>query len=153
MNDYLSAPCFLIRTGDQKWAIAATVQCLGDDIQIALFGGEKPHIGATALAIPRPGINDPKKVSSTASVLCKTGHKDDELAREAALRIAACRNATVCVTVGIHVDNATSDDIDKLYANFSDAVDRITGLLDEKSMTLIQKAVWTNYGSPQSAPL
>jgi hypothetical protein len=53
------------------------------------------------------------------SLLCVTGHKEDELARAAAHELAtefACR---VNVTVGLHVDHATSDDIALLFENCS----------------------------------
>ena len=44
---------------------------------ILLYGGERPHIGCTVMAQPRPSLADPQKMSSTASVLNLSGHKDE----------------------------------------------------------------------------
>ena len=124
---------FPLQAGEGKWTVSAKTQRLGKDILVAFIGGHAPHIGAAALAVPRPGISDPEKVSASASVLCKTGHKDDELSREAALRIAAACNTTVCVTVGIHIDDATSDDIEQFAQNFFYLVDRVIELLSDEA--------------------
>jgi hypothetical protein len=53
----------------------------GDDVVVVLGGGERPHIGALAVAIPRPSLADPEQTSSTSSVITLLGHKDDELYR------------------------------------------------------------------------
>lgn len=68
---------------------------------VSLFGGI-PHVGTTALAIPRPSLKDPGRMSATASVLNVTGHKDDELARRLAESLAAGLNRVVAVTAGVH---------------------------------------------------
>ena len=70
--------------------ITMTAMPCGRDYSITLSGGDVPHIGATALAVPREsldqskGLNGEKKKSSSASVICVTGHKEDELARRVA---------------------------------------------------------------------
>lgn len=70
-------------------------------ITVSLFGGI-PHVGSTALAIPRPSLKDPSRTSATSSVLNVTGHKDDELARRLAESLAAGLNRVVAVTAGVH---------------------------------------------------
>jgi|GEM_PF-1932719 len=70
-------------------------------ISVSLFGGI-PHVGATALAIPRPSLKDPARTSATSSVLTVTGHKDDVLARRLAESLAAGLNRVVSVTAGVH---------------------------------------------------
>jgi gallate decarboxylase subunit D len=79
---------------------------LGEDLCVAVSGGDKEHIGAVALAEPRPSLRDREVVSATVSVLAVTGHKEDELARDVARDMAANLNVRVCVTCGIHVDGA-----------------------------------------------
>ena len=59
--------------------ICVEVRRLGDDYHILVSGGECPHIGCTVLAIPRPSLDGSGKMSSTASVLNVTGHKDEEV--------------------------------------------------------------------------
>lgn len=46
------------------------------------------------------------------------GHKDDMLAREAALKIATVTGSRTVVTVGMHVDCITFEQIDVLTTNF-----------------------------------
>jgi|LSQX01.3.fsa_nt_gb hypothetical protein len=96
---------------------AVSVIC-GDDLCVALTGGTKPHIGASALGIPRASLKDPNTLSSSVSVICVTGHKDDELAREAALTLASKCNCTVNVSVGIHIPCADYKDIQRINDNF-----------------------------------
>lgn len=97
--------------------VEATAIISGDDIVLVIGGGTKHHIGAVSLALPRPSLADPVKVSASASVLCVTGHKEDELARSAALEMAAVLNRTVTVVAGIHIDKASKADIHELNAN------------------------------------
>lgn len=62
---------------------------VGEDYQILLQGGERPHIGCTVLAVPRPSLTGSGACSSTASVLNLPGHKDEALCRLLAER-AVC---------------------------------------------------------------
>jgi hypothetical protein len=52
------------------------------------------------------------------------GHKEDLLARDAALRLASQLNTAVLVSVGLHLDNATPDDINRLQTNFEQLLDK-----------------------------
>ncbi|VBB06946.1 Hypothetical protein LUCI_2188 [Lucifera butyrica] len=107
---------------------AVTVVC-GADVAVCIGGGERHHIGAAALAVPRPSLQDQEKVSATASVICATGHKEDELARWAALKLAASLNCRVNVTAGLHIDGAAASDFDKLTGNFQRVVEVIENTL------------------------
>lgn len=70
-------------------------------VSVSLFGGV-PHVGSTVLAVPRPSLKDPNRRSATSSVLNAAGHKDDELARPLAERLAAGLNRVAAVTAGVH---------------------------------------------------
>src|SRR5690554_2102879 len=61
----------------------------GDDFNFVLTGGDAPHIGAAAVAVPRPSLLNSSVTSAVTSVFVLTGHKDDELAKPLA-REAAC---------------------------------------------------------------
>lgn len=87
---------------------------IGKDIQIILEGGEKPHIGCTVLAIPRPSLKEDGSMSSTASVINITGHKDEFLCRYIAEKFAAKNNAVVVCTGGFHVDHITKEQIEEV---------------------------------------
>lgn len=92
--------------------ITAEVRRLGEDYNILVSGGERPHIGCTVLAIPRLSLDGTKKISSTASVMNVTGHKDEEVCRYLAEKVAAGKNAVVVCTGGIHMDGITKEQIE-----------------------------------------
>ena len=91
--------------------ICVEVRRLGDDYHILVSGGECPHIGCTVLAIPRPSLDGSGKMSSTASVLNVTGHKDEEVCRYLAEKVSAGKKTTVVCTGGIHMDGITKEQI------------------------------------------
>lgn len=123
---------FALTAGEGRQRVAAVVVICGEDLAIHAGGGEKPHIGAVALAIPRSSLSGGGALSASASVLCVTGHKEDELARAAALRLAARFNVRVTVTAGLHIDNATAADIGVLETNFAAAISRIESTLSNE---------------------
>ena len=83
----------------------------------------KPHVGAVAIGIPRPSLKDSSKLSATTSVFTLVGHKDDEVARPVAERLAKELNQTVVVVTGVHIEGAKEDDIRKLTYNSMQAVE------------------------------
>jgi len=87
---------------------------LGADASVLISGGETPHIGALALASPHPSLANPAEVSSTCSVLALPQHREDQLARSIALRLAAAWNCVVSVACGIHIDAASSEEIQEI---------------------------------------
>ena len=108
---------FTIQTNEGEYDLSAHVRLIGDDILVAIWGGEKPHIGAVAAAHSSPSLKDPKVMSTTASVLCYSGHKEDELAKSAAKKLAAALDTKVVVTAGIHWDNISAGGIQKVIRN------------------------------------
>lgn len=89
----------------------------GKGLVILILGGESPHIGAVALAIPRPSLKDPRKLSATVSVLTLSGHKDDEIARPISENVAKNLNQVTVTVAGVHIDEASDQDISKLVTN------------------------------------
>jgi hypothetical protein len=116
---------FIVHTETGAYDLCAAVRRVGEDILIAIWGGEKPHIGAVAMAQPRPSLKDPKRTSASTSVHCFVGHKEDALAGAAATAIAARMNARTVVSAGIHWDNLTEDGIRAVQANSRLLVERI----------------------------
>lgn len=113
---------FTIHTNEGEYDLSAHVRLIGDDILVAIWGGEKPHIGAVAAAHSSPSMKDPKVMSTTASVLCYSGHKEDDLAKFAAKKLAAALDTKVVVTAGIHWDNLSAGGIQKVIRNSEDLV-------------------------------
>lgn len=116
---------FVVRTEQGRYDLEASVRTIGQDLLMAVWGGEKPHIGAVSAAQPRPSLKDPARTSSSASVICFLGHKEDELARRAALRLSAALNTRVVVTAGIHWDQLDQEGIRAVIRNFDLLIERV----------------------------
>ncbi|MEA3358783.1 MAG: hypothetical protein U9R17_05170 [Thermodesulfobacteriota bacterium] len=93
-----------IKTGDGAYSLEAFIKKIGNDLLVSIWGGEIPHIGAVAVAQPRPSLKDPRIRSATASVFCYPGHKEDVIAKETAERLSAALDTNVTVTAGAHWD-------------------------------------------------
>ena len=116
---------FIINTNEGEYDLSASVRQIGQDYLVAIWGGDKPHIGAVAMAQPRPSLRDPEVTSSTASVFAYVGHKEDELAKAAAEIIAATLKTNVVVAAGIHWDNLPPEGIQRVIRNSEILVDMI----------------------------
>ena len=106
-----------VKTETGSFDIEAGIRWIGDDLLVAIWGGEKPHIGAVAVAQSRPSLKDPEITSATASVICFVGHKEDELAKAVSEVLAAALDTRVVVTAGIHWDNLSQEGIQKVMKN------------------------------------
>lgn len=96
-------------------ALRLTAERLGADLAVTLSGGHRAHIGAVAVGQPR--LDE----GATTSVLAVVGHREDELARVIATRLAAATRGVVCVACGIHVDRIRPEEIDDIR-RMSDAL-------------------------------
>jgi len=108
--------------GEYPYRVEIALALVGPDISVTIGGGDAYHIGATALAVPRPSLADAAAPSASASVICVTAHKEDELARAAALELATEFGCRVSVSAGIHVDDATAEDITLLLKHYGAAL-------------------------------
>lgn len=98
---------FLLEAGGTK---------IGEDILLYVKGGEKPHIGCTVMAVPRPSLSGNKQISATSSVLNLTGHKDESLCRTLAEMVCSACGKTVVCTGGFHMDQITLQQIQEVEA-------------------------------------
>lgn len=96
---------------DGRVHLTLAAQLLGAHLNVSLFGGEKPHIGAVAVAEPRPSLSNPTEISTSCSVITRLAHKEDELARSVASTLARELNTVVCVACGIHLPDISPDEI------------------------------------------
>ena len=116
---------FTVKTEEDAYNLSASARLIGDDMLVAIWGGEKPHIGAVAVAQPRPSLRDPEVTSSSASVICRVGHKEDDLVKAAAEILAAALETYVVVTGGIHWDDLAPEAIQQVVRNTEILVDMI----------------------------
>ncbi len=92
-------------------ALTLTATRMGRDLSVCLHGGDTPHVGAVAVARPRPSLQDARRISATTSVIALTGHKEDVLARDMAQTMAARLDAVVVLACGIHLDDITPGEL------------------------------------------
>ena len=91
------------------------VKEIGNDLLIAIYGGDAHHIGGAAVAYPTQSqYRDATTVS--VSTMTLPGHKDYVVANTAAEKISRALEIPTIVTVGIHYDNATKKDIDEIIS-------------------------------------
>ncbi|WP_066636197.1 hypothetical protein [Desulfolucanica intricata] len=106
-----------LHTGEGKYTVWLSGTVTADGLIIQLLGGEKPHVGAVVLTNLRPdSINGPK-VKCNSTVVPRLGHREDEIAKPIAEEIAKKLRQTVVLTAGIHIDNATPEEIKILVDN------------------------------------
>ena len=127
---------FMLKTSEGEYDLEASVRLIGQDLLVAIWGGEKPHIGAVSVAQPRPSLKDPKVTSATASIICLPAHKEDELAKAVSEVLASVLNTQVVVTAGIHWDNISEEGIRKIIRNSEILVDLIMDKVGKESMVI-----------------
>ncbi|MCL7410283.1 MAG: hypothetical protein P1P69_01920 [Methanosarcinaceae archaeon] len=96
---------------------------IGNDHVITLTGGEG-HVGAVAV-----GVFDEKNGSASASVITSPGHREEGIALENALRISEVTKTATVFIVGIHLDNITKDEIDKIIVASRQMTDKFINSL------------------------
>jgi len=116
---------FKVTTVSGSYDVTAGVQWMGADLLVGIWGGEKPHIGAVSIAESRPSLANPGRTSATASVFCFTGHKEDELAKAVAEKLAETLQTHVVVAAGIHWDDISKEGIRKIMDNCGQLVELI----------------------------
>jgi hypothetical protein len=102
---------FSVEISKGRLRLFARVQEVGGDILVALWGGNRPHIGAVGIAVPRPSLENPKKWSATSSTLTFLGHKEDTLVKKISEKLASHLKRNVVMTAGIHWDTITPREI------------------------------------------
>jgi len=97
----------MISVGEGKYRVWIREEILDNGIILIVGGGEVSHIGSVVLAEPRKKsqvINLPK-------------HKEEKIAREFAEKVCVKRKMPVLCVCGIHIDDATKEDIKILESN------------------------------------
>jgi hypothetical protein len=123
-----------LRSKGSDHPVEAEAIRIGQDVLVAIFGGERPHIGAVAAAAPRPSLADPTRTSATASVFTYVGHKEDEIAKYAAETLSASLAVHVVVTVGIHWDHIKPNEIKLVTEHCRELVDELKHRLGARAV-------------------
>ncbi|MBS5957850.1 MULTISPECIES: hypothetical protein [Clostridia] len=110
--------------GNGKYIVNISVHDTnGAGLAVFVRGGDKPHLGGVALA--SPGIEMHGRTLSKCDLWTITvpGHKDAELAQRIAKKICIASGEPVSVSLGIHVENATPEEIELICTNVDEGVD------------------------------
>jgi hypothetical protein len=110
---------------DEPYRVQISAFSVGNDLVVIVSGGEKPHVGAVAVSIPRLSLANSEIVSSSTSVFTLVGHKEDDLAKAMAGKIAAALEKNVVLTAGIHVGNIPLDGIKKIQASCENVLEQL----------------------------
>ena len=129
----------MVKTGERKMIYEAScgegdlrvwgtaVPC-GNDIHITLLGGTAPHVGAVSLA-----VYEPERNSATVSTMTVYSHRDDTCTAICAKKVSSALRCTACVNAGIHVDNASAEDLQTLLANAGRCCDMLIEQISKKN--------------------
>jgi gallate decarboxylase subunit D len=117
--------CLPFSAGTGRHRVWGSALFSAGSVSVNLLGGDAPHVGAVAVAIPRASHARPARRSATTSVLALVGHKDDELARSMASALARRLAVTAVVTAGVHLGQAQPSDIAAVVRNTRAAVKAI----------------------------
>jgi hypothetical protein len=97
---------------------------IGNDLLIAIYGGDEHHIGGVAAAYPTQS-HYRDAITVSVSTLTYPGHKDYVVANSAAEKICKALDVPTVVTVGIHYDNASTGEIQEIISVVNDLVEEI----------------------------
>ena len=107
----------LIELSARRGRIGLRLACraMGEDLCVMLSGGDREHLGAVALAAPGEDLQS----------LPRPGHREEDLARDLASRLARERGVAVCVACGIHVDRLRPEELPDILAMAQELTDRL----------------------------
>jgi hypothetical protein len=97
----------VISAGSGKFRVWLRETRHGDDVVLFLGGGEKPHVGSVIICEP----------GKKARVVNRKGHFDWMVAKPMAEKLCRKTKKPVVCIAGVHVDNATREDIGLLKRN------------------------------------
>ena len=117
---------YQLTKGEARTRVNLLAYHLGSDL-VACIYNDNAHIGAVAI-----GEYDHNEKRASTSVITRLGHKDDAVAQRAAYSISKSTKRPVCVIAGIHLDNITKEEINKLVENASVMVDEFIGSITEE---------------------
>ncbi len=112
-------------SGALPYKLSAEVKFVGADLLVVISGGDTPHIGSVAVALPRPSLQNRRVISATSSVYNVLGHKDQAIVQRVSEVLAATLNCTVVVTAGFHLDGISRVGIKRVLENAEKLAEKI----------------------------
>jgi gallate decarboxylase subunit D len=113
-------------SGAHPYKLSAEVKFIGADLLVVVSGGDAPHIGSVAVALPRPSLRNRRIISATSSVYNLPGHKDQVIAQRVSEALASRLNCTVVATAGFHRDGISREGIERVLENAETLAEKIS---------------------------
>ncbi len=111
MQSYETIVC----ENNNGFSLKGTVIVLDNSDIIVIVTGGRDHIGAVGLAVPRPSLSGPDKLSATSSILTQPGHKEDVMVKYISEKLAAATDRSTAVIAGVHYDDLTANELKTLH--------------------------------------
>jgi len=105
-----SSVCRVEDSGSRRH-VEARVEEVGEDLVIAVGGGQRPHVGCVVLAQPLPSKVPGRRWSASCSVLTIPPHKEEPIARGIATQLAEALGRVTVVTAGVHDDGLDAEGV------------------------------------------
>ena len=133
MSEGENTPKIYIHEGDPPYIVGAELMRVGDDLVCIITGGTHPHTGAVSLAEPAVTFHPVTgaKLSEGDEPVVRTltgqGHKDALPAEMFAKALCQKFGVNVVCTSGIHVDDATKEEIAIMLKNVNALLEKLLG--------------------------
>ncbi|CCO06972.1 hypothetical protein [Desulforamulus hydrothermalis] len=127
-----------VTVGEGRYRVELYAGITADGVVCQLYGGTKPHVGAVVLSLPRPSLQNSRLISCNSSVLPRLGHKDDEIAKPLAEELARQLNQPVVLVAGLHIDEATAEEIQLLCRHCRQAVEQFLNHPERDTITPVK---------------
>ena len=121
-------------SGAHPYKLSAEIKFIGTDLLVVVSGGDAPHIGSVAVALPRVSLRDRGVMSATSSVYNIPGHKDQVLAQRVSEVLASRLNRTVVAVAGFHKDGISERGIKKVMENAERLAEKICASLKKMKL-------------------
>lgn len=107
----------MFAAGVFPYKVNAEVRLIGSDLLVVISGGDRPHIGSIAVAMPRPSLQNRGVMSATSSVYNLPGHKDQVIAQRVSEVLSSKLGRNVVVMAGFHSKGISEKGIKKVIEN------------------------------------
>ena len=112
----------MISAGEGRYTVTLKSHKIGKDMLVIITGGEEEHIGSATLIEEKGHLQ----------TMIKKGHKDHIISEKMANIIYDKIGKDLLVICGIHIDDASKEEIDILVDNTQVCVDRLLSQLAKR---------------------
>ncbi|UPT77782.1 hypothetical protein MN086_01235 [Sulfurovum sp. XGS-02] len=112
----------MISVGEGRYSVRLKSHKIGKDRLVIITGGEEEHIGSATLIESKRHLK----------TMIKNGHKDHIVSEKTANIIYDRMGEDLLVICGIHIDDASKEEIDILVRNATACVEKFLFLQEER---------------------